>query len=191
MFFFARDYRQNYIFFSTQPTQEPPLKISRPRKIWEQAQNKLLLLPPRILSQEQAFIRILKIKEEEVKVSTSGCHSERRIKFRFFIFLQKQRTKHILLLIAETLLLPISGLAAFLPGPNVFFAVLALLMVTHWKALRGIGRLRSKKIVFLPRPLLTQWEEAVAAKGEAHYLRLLGEIETEFGLPNMKKILWK
>ncbi|MEW5902512.1 MAG: hypothetical protein AB1715_13685 [Acidobacteriota bacterium] len=190
-FFFIRDYRQKFRFFSSEPRQDIAVPSSRTKKAWELAQKKLLLLPPRILRQEQAFIRILKIPGETVSIHQSGRRTEKRIGLRFFFFLQKQRSKHIMLLVGETLLLPLSGLAALLPGPNVAFAVLALLMYTHWQALRGINRLAGKKHDFPTSPLLSEWEEAIDHAQESRYADILARVEQVHNLTGLRKILWK
>jgi hypothetical protein len=150
-----------------------------------------MLLPRKNLVQEQAFEQVLQAKEDRVEILYSGCCTEQRIKVRFFFFLQRQRTKHILLLIGETLLLPISGLAALLPGPNVFFGVLALLVITHWQALRGINRLAKKDHVFIPVSSLEKWEHAVQDKSENELAHTLKKIAEEYDLGHLQKVLWK
>ncbi len=190
-FFFIRDYREKFRFFSSEPEKDFSIPVSRSKKAWELAQTKLTLLPQRSLRQEQAFIRILKLSNETISIHHSGCRPEKRITLRFFFFLQKQRSKHILFLIGETLLLPLSGLAALLPGPNVAFAALALLMITHWQALRGINRLARKKHVFPVAPLFTDWEEAASLSREERCAEVLQEIEKEYKLSGLRKILWK
>jgi len=82
-------------------------------------------------------------------------------------------------------------LAVFLPGPNVFFGVLALLMITHWQALRGINKLLKKEYDFTPSSLLGRWEEVLESKEEQSFLRTLKEIEKEYSLVNIHKVLWK
>ncbi len=190
-FYFARDYRQKYRFFSADPKKELPLGASRTKKIWESAKKKLLRLPQRILRQEQAFVNILKLEADNISIIHSGCHSEKRLRFRFSLFLNKQRSKHIILLAGESLILPVSGLAAFLPGPNIFFYFLALLMITQWQALRGINRLVRKKFDFQADTSFLEWEEAVAEAREDRYDAILREIEAEHGLSQLNKILWK
>ncbi|MBN2408835.1 MAG: hypothetical protein JXE07_03785 [Candidatus Aminicenantes bacterium] len=190
-FYFIRDYRQKYRFFSSEPQKDFTIPVSRTKRAWELAREKLTLLPPRILRQEQALIRILKIDDNTIAIRHSGGRSEKRIGLSFFFFLQKQRSKHILLLVVETLLLPLSGLAALLPGPNVAFAALALMMITHWQALRGINGLARKKHEFTAEPGLAAWEEAVDLSQEERYPDILREMETEFALSGLRKILWK
>lgn len=190
-FFFIRDYRGKFRFFSSEPERDISLPASRSKRAWELAQKKLNILPLRNLRQEQAFIRILKEGDGPVSIRHSGCRPEKRIARRFFFFLQKQRSKHILFLIGETLLLPLSGLAALLPGPNVVFAALALLMVTHWQALRGINRLARKKQEFSVAPLLASWEEAVSLSQEDRFPEILPRIEQAYTLTGLRKVLWK
>lgn len=190
-FFFVRDRREKYRFFSTEPEEDVAVPSSRTKKVWQMAKKKLLLLPPRLLRQEQAFIGILKIPEETISIYHSGRRTERRIGLRFFFFLQKQRSKHILLLIGESLLLPLSGLAALLPGPNVAFAILALLMYTHWQALRGINRLARKNHDFPVSSVFSEWEEAVDRGQEARFPDILARIEQTHNLTGLAKIIWK
>jgi hypothetical protein len=191
VYFFIKDFRHNYRFFSSEPEEDFAVEVSRTKEMWRLAQKKLLLLPQRILSQEQAFIRALKVAEDSIQVCHSGCQPEKRIKTKFSFFIQRQRSKHILLLIGETLLLPISGLAALLPGPNVFFAALALMMITHWRALKGLNRLARKTPEFLARPLFSEWEEATVLSQDNRYDEILRKIEKEHNLPRVQKILWK
>ncbi len=190
-FFFIRDHREKYRFFSSEPERDISIPISRTKRAWELAQKKLTLLPPRILRQEQAFIRVLKTEGEAISVLHSGLRPDKRIRLRFSLFLYKQRSKHVLVLIGETLLLPLSGLAALLPGPNVAFAALALLMITHWRGLQGINRLSRKKLDFIVAPLFTDWEEACGQAQEESYAEILKKIETEYRLSQVNKILWK
>jgi len=191
IFFFVRDYQHKHRYLSSEPPSEIQVKFSRWREIWEAAKKKLTLLPQRILRQEQAFRKSFNIKEKRIKIFHSGRLAERKIKTRFRFFLRAQKTKHIFFLVGETLLLPLSGLAVFLPGPNVFFGVLALLMITHWQALRGINKLLKKEYDFTPSSLLGRWEEVLESKEEQSFLRTLKEIEKEYSLVNIHKVLWK
>ncbi len=190
-FFFACDYKQKHRYFSSASLSHVQLKSSRWKESWEVAKKKLMLLPQRILRQEQAFGNILKLKGKKIQVFYSGRLKEKRIKIKFYFFLQKQRTKHIFFLIGETILLPLSGLAVLIPGPNVFFGVLALLMITHWQALKGINRLLKKEQEFIPSLLLGEWEQAIDSKKEEELHQILEKIKKEYNLNNIHKILWK
>lgn len=190
-FFFVKDYREKYRYFSTEPFHNIQVKFSRWKKIWEKARHKLMLLPQRILAQEQAFEQILHTKNKSLEVLYSGRCDEKKIRHTFFFYLQRQRTKHIVLLVGETLLLPVSGLAALLPGPNVFFGVLALLMITHWQALRGINRLLRKDYEFKSSPSLREWEQVIESKRDEYFFSALKKISDEHNIKNIKKILWK
>ena len=190
-FFFVKDYREKNRYFTGKPVSQIKVKFSRWKDLWEKARQKLSLLPRKNLAQEQAFEQVLQTTEDPVEILYSGCCSEQRIKVRFFFFLQRQRTKHIFLLAGETLLLPISGLAVLLPGPNIFFGVLALLMVTHWQALRGINRLAKKNHVFIPDSTLEEWEQLIQKKKETEFGPILEKIAEKFDLEHIQKILWK
>lgn len=190
-FFFIQDHRHRYRYFSSEPVAQIQIKTSRWRELWELAKKKLMLLPQRILRQEQAFARALKIQADKIQILYSGRLEKKRIGIKFYFFLQRQRTKHVFLLIGETLLLPISGLAALLPGPNVFFGFLALLMITHWQALRGINRILKKDYEFIPSSLFEEWENNLASKKEDNYSEILEKIATEYNLTALHKVLWK
>jgi len=173
------------------PFHQIQVKFSRWKELWEKARQKLMLMSRKILMQEQAFEQILQTTDDQVEILYSGCCSEQRIKVRFFFFLQRQKTKHILMLVGEAILLPISGLAALLPGPNVFFGVLALLVVTHWQALRGINRLAKKKHVFIPASTLKEWEQVIQQKNDGEFGPILEKISRKYDLEHIQKILWK
>jgi hypothetical protein len=190
-FFFVQDRRRRYRFFSTEPVREVQVEFSRLKKIWSAAKKKLMLLPPRTLRQEQAFERILRIREEDISIHYAEDSGPRKIKMRFFFYLQKQRSKHLFLLLAELLLLPISGLMALLPGPNVFFGFLALIMITHWQAFRGINELRRKTCRFVASPLLQEWESRVADDESERMPEILSRIEQKFHVADVSKILFQ
>ena len=155
------------------------------------AKQKLMLLPKRILAQEQAFSRVRKFEDDTILIYHSGRFEEKKIKRRLFLFIQKQRTAHTLFLIGEAILLPVSGLMALVPGPNVFFGVLALIMLTHWQALRGITSLSRKKHKFIPALSFEEWEMAVNSRSEAELPRILDKIEKEYHLKELRKVLFR
>ena len=190
-YFFLKDFHHNYRFFSTESVHQIQVEFSRLKKVWEAAKKKLMLLPPKILRQEQAFARILKLEDNQIQIYYSGGLSEKKIKRKFYFYLQRQRSKHLLLLILEAILLPISGLMALLPGPNVFFGVLALIMITHWQAYRGIHKLGKKKPKFLTSPILEEWKQVLDKEDEKQLPDLLKKIEKEYNLENIQKILYK
>ncbi len=190
-FFFVRDYSRKYRYFSSETLSQIKIKSSRLKEIWELAKKKLMLLPQRVLRQEQAFGRVLKLEGKKIQVFHSGRLDKKRLKIKFYFFLQKQRTKHIFMLTGEALLLPISGLAIILPGPNVFFGYLALLTITHWQALKGINRLLKKEHEFISSSLFKDWEQTLESKKEESYSQILGKIEKKYNLHDIHKVLWK
>lgn len=188
-FFFVQDSRRKYRYFSSEPSFPIQVEFSRLKKFWESAKKKLMLLPQRILKKEQAFERVLKIQNKQITIIYSGRLATTKIQSKFSFYLHKQRTKHLVFLAGESILLPISGLAALLPGPNMFFYVLALLMIIQWQAVRGINRLRKKEHLFVPSASLKEWEEAVDNSDTAAFPALLDRIEAEHGIQNVHKIL--
>ena len=190
-FLFVKDYKSNYRFFSSLPVENIQIEFSRWKKVWEVAKTKLMLLPIRVLSQEQAFEKVLKIEAEELEIYFSGLKSDKKIRTKFFFFIQRQRSKHVFLLIGEILLLPISGLMALLPGPNVFFGFLALILYTHWLGMKGVNRLARMEHRFTSHDTIRAWESAVEEECEENYPGILSAVGEEFDRKNIAKILWK
>ena len=189
IFFFTRDFKHKYRYFSTDPAEPIDVQFSKSRRAWELAKKKLLLLPHKTLRQEQAFERALKAGGKPLPILYSRDTDEEKIRFRFSFFLQKQRTTHILVLAGESILLPVTGLAALLPGPNILFYALALLIITQWMALRGINRTIHAEHEFIPDGHLAAWEEA-AARGETErFGELIEAIEREHCVNGVAKIL--
>ena len=190
-FFFVRDARHGMRFFSSEPPQPPEAGRSKAKEAWELAKKKLMVLPQRMLRQEQAFARSLKIEEPGIRILYSGLADEHKIHHRIGFFLQRQRTIRLLFLIGEALLVPLTGLLMPLPGPNIAFYVVALLLITHWLSIRGVRAILKKEHQFVEAPLLAEWETAVADRAEERYPDILDRIEREYGLVNLRKVLWR
>jgi hypothetical protein len=190
-FFFVRDARRRPRFYSAEPLGPLPAHFSRSRAVWEKAKRKVTSLNPRTLLQEQAFEHGGRPGRPPLRILHAGDADGWPVRTRFRFFLRRQKTRHILLLAAEALVVPITGLAAFLPGPNIVFYVLAIVMVVQWQALRGIDRILATEPDFVVDPLLSEWDAAVAARDEARFPELLERIEKTHGLPSPRKLLWK
>ena len=191
IYFFTRDFRHRMRFFSSDPVQPPHLKFSKSRKAWETAKKKLLLLPVRILRQEQAFAWAPGPADPPPRVLHGRRKGQREMRRSFFFFLQRQKSRHYLILGLEALMLPISGLAAILPGPNIFFYTLAIVMIIQWRAVRGISRLlkRRGEIEFVFDPLLEAWEKTAAGRDPEQCAACLNAVAAAHGLGNLEKIL--
>ena len=190
-FFFVHDFRRRHRFFSSDPLELPQVKMSKTRAVWDMAKTKVIRLLPRMLRQEQAFERGGRDAAETIRILHSGRMDEKKMRKHFHVFLRQQRSRHVAVLAGEALLVPISVLAAVLPGPNVFFYFLAVLMIIQWEALRGMARLVRKEHEFESTPLLSEWEAAVASGDETLYPGILARIEQAFGLKDIRRILWK
>jgi hypothetical protein len=190
-FFFVRDHRHRYRFYSAEPLGPMPANFSRTRAIWEEAKRKVTRLNPRTLLQEQAFEHGGRPGPGPLRVLHSGRCDDKAVRIRFRLFLQRMKIRHGLVLAAEALAVPVTGLAALLPGPNVIFYVLAILMAIQWQALRGIARVMRKGCEFVADPLLAEWEAVVENRDEARYPDLLKRLEKAHGLPSPRKLLWR
>jgi hypothetical protein len=190
-FFFVRDYRRRPRFFSAEPLGPLPANFSKTRAVWEKAKKKVTSLNPRTLLQEQAFELGGRPGKGPLRILHSGHFDDRAVRTRLFLFLQRHRTRHVVILSGEAIVVPITGLAALLPGPNIIFYVLAILMVIQWQALRGITRILRRDHEFIVDPLLAEWEAAVEARDEARFPELLERLGKVHGLPSPRRLLWK
>jgi hypothetical protein len=190
-FFFVRDWRHRPRFYSAGPLGPLPANFSKSRAIWEKAKEKVTSLDPRTLVQEQAFEHGARPGDGPLRILHSGRSDDRSVRTRLFLFLQRQRSRHFLVLAGETVLLPFAGLAMFLPGPNIAFYALAVLMIIQWQALRGINRILRRDHDLVADPLLAEWEAAVESHDEARFPELLDRLEKVHALPSPRKLLWK
>ena len=190
-FFFVRDYRNRHRFFSAGPLGPLPANFSKTRAVWETAKKKVTNLSPRLLLQEQAFEQGGRPIQGPLRILHSGRHDERSVRARLLLFLGRQRTRHIVVLVGEAIVAPVTGFAALLPGPNIIFYVLAILMIIQWQAVRGIARILHRDHELVADPLLAEWEAAVEARDETRYPEILDRLEKVHGLPSPRKLLWK
>ena len=188
-YFFVKDARKDPRLFCSEPPGPMPARFSKTKEVWEAAKKKLMLLPARTLRQEEALAKAVRLKDPTVTV-LCGEAEEKHADLRFHFFLHKRRTQRILLLVGEGILAPFTGLIAFLPGPNIVFYALALIMITHWQSLRGIRALLAKKHEYRVDPLLSEWELAVAEGREADYPGIIARLERAHGLKDMRKVLY-
>ena len=122
-------------------------------------------------------------------VPHSGLLGDKPIQRKFRLFLHKQRTSHLIALTGEAILLPLAGLSGLLPGPNVAFYSLALLMILQWRAQRGIRKILHSPLEFKPDALLAEWERAVEDGRREDFRPILKRIEEELGVVKAGKIL--
>ena len=190
-FFFVRDHEGKFRFFSSEPARPPDLKRSKLKEGWELAKRKLMLLPQKTLRQETAFARGLRLESDVVRVFYSGTTEEEKIDRRFRFFLHKHRTKRLFILIGEAIVLPFTALTMPIPGPNITFYALALLLITHWQSYRGVRAILKKGHEFEADPLLAEWEEAARARAADRYPGILARLAAAHTLQDLRKVLWK
>lgn len=66
----------------------------------------------------------------------------------FKIWVQKEKAKRLIFIILESLIIPLTPIAALLPGPNFFFYVPALLLYYHFTSYQGLRKVRVKQLEF-------------------------------------------
>ncbi len=189
-FFFVKDSKGAYRYFSSEPLKPVEIKFSRSKEAWELAKKKLMLLPKRTLRMEQAFERALRLKGAPLRILHSSGTEENKIRSQFSLFLKLHRTRHCIILIAEAIVVPFTGIVALLPGPNIVFYALALIMITQWFALKGIGKTLGAEHDFVPDDLLADWERAVKAKDEERFPAILEALEERHNIKDIRRILW-
>jgi len=189
--FFVRDSKHRYRCFSSEPASPPSVRSHWARKALEVAQEKLMLLPQRISRQEQAFAKVTREMTGPLRIIHSGRLDKGHISRKFRLFLHKQRSIHLGLLIGETLLLPFAALSGLLPGPNVAFYSMALLMILQWRAWCGLRRILHLDWEFQGDDLFAAWEEAVEANRQEKFLDVLEKIEQVHGIKKAAKILYR
>lgn len=190
-FFFVRDHRRRLRFYTAGPLGPLPARFSKTREVWEAAKKKVVGLDPRTLLQEQAFELGGRPGEGPLRVLHSGLHDEKAVRTKLFFFLQRHRTRHIALLVGEGLAVPLTAPIALLPGPNIVFYVLAIVMIIQWQALRGIKRILGRDHELVADPLLAEWEEAVEAGDEGRFPAILDRLERVHRLPSPRRLLWR
>jgi len=77
-FYFVKDFKKKYRFFSSPPIQQIEVNFNKWQKMWEEAKRRLLLLHPRMISQEQAFERGLNIKNSATHIYYSGNQERKK-----------------------------------------------------------------------------------------------------------------
>jgi hypothetical protein len=193
MFFFIRNHKNKFCFFSSKPVKPLEARFSRPKALWEKAKQKLNLLSKKTLAQEQALELIPEPdpKEQPLSIIHSGLIEEDKIRKKFLFFIVRQRTKHLLFLIGEALLFPVAALAGLLPGPNILFGILVILIFNHWQAFRGISRALKTRFLFQANEDFARWEGAVIEDRILDFDLLLRELEQKYSQPALRKILWR
>jgi hypothetical protein len=92
----------------------------------------------RYLSRQQVLSNLDKFK---IRIITDENRNPRRVRQVFKLWIQKEKSKRILCLVFEALIIPLTGILALLPGPNFFFYVPALLFYYHLTSFLGLRRI--------------------------------------------------
>lgn len=90
------------------------------------------------LSRQQVMSNLDKFK---IRIITGEKRSLHRVRQVFSLWIQKEKTKRIIFLVFEAILIPFTGILALLPGPNFFFYVPALLFYYHLTSFLGLKKI--------------------------------------------------
>lgn len=91
----------------------------------------------RYLSRQQVLSRLNQFK---IRIITEKKNPH-RVRKTLKIWIQKEKTKRLICLIIEAVIIPFTGILAFLPGPNFFFYVPALLFYYHLTSFLGLKKI--------------------------------------------------
>src|SRR4030065_2262019 len=99
MIFFSAPHSPHPPRFSPpEPLGPLPAKFSKSRAIWETAKKKVTGLNPRTLLQEQPFERGGRPGDGALRILHAGHADDKAVRTKFFFFLQRMRTRHVLIL---------------------------------------------------------------------------------------------
>jgi len=187
-FFFLPDRKNNFKFLSEELS-ELKIESKKWQKLWIKAKNALTKpFPAKFTVQEKAFTQLISAGDNiEIFYPASVSREKMKIKFRHFLY--KEKTKHIILLIGEFILLPLSGLVTPIPGPNIIFYALIFFIILHWQALRGINKLMKRNYKLIPDLLFDKWCSAIKQDSETDLNDILKEIENKYRIKELSKIL--
>jgi hypothetical protein len=78
------------------------------------------------------------LSEFKIDLKIKKSIDEKKLKSIFKIWIQKEKSKRLFLVIIEAIIIPFTGFLALLPGPNVFFYVPAILLYYHFTSYQGL-----------------------------------------------------
>lgn len=116
---------------------------------WKFVQRGIQILrqyTPRILKYLSSQQALANLNRYDIIIKTDTSQDRGKIKHHFRLWIQKEKSKRIICLAIEALLIPFSGILAILPGPNFFFYVPALLFYYHLVSFLGLKKIDVDKL---------------------------------------------
>lgn len=104
----------------------------------------------RYLSQEKTIAELYACA---IIIETTDDIPLQQLRAVFYSWIKRQKTKRLILVIAESLVLPITPFLALLPGPNIFFYIPALLVYYHFRSYQGLSRAGKSNLEICYAPL--------------------------------------
>jgi hypothetical protein len=77
-----------------------------------------------------------------VEIRCTGEIPEAEVRRRLGNWMRRKKTRRLVYVIFELLLMPFTAFVAILPGPNVVFYLLFVLFYFHFKALLSLSRIK-------------------------------------------------
>ena len=115
-------------------------ELTSKRKFVKKGISILRQYTPKILkylSHQQVLSNLGKFK---IRIITEDNKDLRKVKQVFKLWIQKEKSKRIICLIIEAILIPFTAVLAILPGPNFFFYVPMLLFYYHLMSFLGLKK---------------------------------------------------
>lgn len=125
-------------------TQYP--ELSSNRKFIQKGIQVLRQYTPGILKYLSRQHVLANLSRYDIIIKTDKKRDREKIKHYFRLWIQKEKSKRIICLVIEALIIPFTGILAILPGPNFFFYVPALLFYYHLISFLGLKRIDVEKL---------------------------------------------
>jgi hypothetical protein len=121
-------------------------ELTSKRKFVEKGIAILRQYTPKILkylSHQQVLSNLGQFK---IRIITEDKKDLRKVRQVFKLWIQKEKSKRIICLIIEAILIPFTAVLAILPGPNFFFYVPALLFYYHLMSFLGLKKVNVDRL---------------------------------------------
>ncbi|MCP5049727.1 MAG: hypothetical protein GY940_21330 [bacterium] len=135
-------------------------ELTSPKKWIQKGLNLLKKHTPRVLNYLSRQKVMAELTEYEVTIEIKPRRRKRKRRWRrknkkkftaferrkrwtirfFKVWVQKEKAKRLILVVLESLIIPLTPVMALLPGPNVFFYIPALLLYFHYISYKGLRK---------------------------------------------------
>ncbi len=115
-------------------------ELTSKRKFVEKGIAILRQYTPKILKYLSHQQVLSNLDQFKIRIITEDKKDLRKVRQVFKLWIQKEKSKRIICLIIEAILIQFTAVLAILPGPNFFFYVPALLFYYHLMSFLGLKK---------------------------------------------------